>query len=136
MRLSAHNQSLTLWSPFKCGGMPRHFIGCCRTARKKQRVIMRNFYCWINQNRGQRLGEFLQSPKRKLAGFANYFGVPDNSRSLSRLYGYVARSLCKLLNRRSQCRGYNWAGLKEVLMHFGIRPPRVWKRTHVVVDWY
>ena len=78
----------------------------------------------------------MQSLKRKLVGFANYFGLPDNSRSLSRLHGHVLRSLYKWLNRRSQRRSYNWAGLKEMLSHFGIRPLRVWKRTHVVIDWY
>lgn len=108
----------------------------CRTASQKQGLIMSDFYRWIKQNRSQRLGEFMQSLKRKLVGFANYFGLPDNSRSLSRLYSHVVRSLYKWLNRRSQRRSYNWVGLKAMLTYFGIRPLRVWKRTHVVVDWY
>jgi len=108
----------------------------CRTASKKQRTIMSDLYRWIKHNRSQRLGELMRTLKRKLVGFANYFGLPDNSRSLSRLYGHVVRSLYKWLNRRSQRRSYNWAGLKEMLSYFGIRPMRVWKRSHVVVDWY
>jgi RNA-directed DNA polymerase len=39
--------------------------------------------------------------KRKLTGFRHYFGLPDNSRSLSSLYDYVLHSLYKWLNRRS-----------------------------------
>jgi len=70
------------------------------------------------------------------AGIANYFGLPDNSRSLQRLYGHVVRSLFKWLNRRSQRHSYNWSGLKALLAHFAIKPLRVWKRSHVVVDWY
>jgi group II intron reverse transcriptase/maturase len=108
----------------------------CRTASKKQRTIMNDFYRWIKQNRNQRLGEVMQTLKRKLVGFANYFGLPDNSRSLSRLHAHVLSSLYKWLNRRSQRRSYNWAGLKEMLSYFGIRPLRVWKRSHVVIDWY
>lgn len=42
-----------------------------------------------------------------LVGIANYFGLPDNSRSLHRLYGHVVRSLYKWLNRRCQRRSYN-----------------------------
>ncbi len=108
----------------------------CRTARKKQRAIMSDLYRWIKQSRSQRLGELMPALKRKLVGIANYFGLPDNSRSLSRLYGHVVRSLYKWLNRRSQRRSYNWAGLKGMLCYFGIQPMRVWKRSHVVVDWY
>ncbi|WP_416224131.1 group II intron maturase-specific domain-containing protein [Thiohalophilus sp.] len=74
--------------------------------------------------------------ERKLVGIANYFGLPDNSRSLSRLYRHVVHSLYKWLNRRSQRHSYNWTGLKAVLNHYGIQPLRVWKRNHVVVDWY
>jgi RNA-directed DNA polymerase len=47
----------------------------CRTASKKQRTIMNDFYRWIKQNRNQRLGEVMQTLKRKLVGFANYFGL-------------------------------------------------------------
>lgn len=108
----------------------------CRTSTKKQHELMSTFYHWIKLNRHRRIGELLPALKRKLVGFANYFGLPDNSRSLSRLYKYVVQSLYKWLNRRSQRRSYNWAGLKEVLSYYGVHPPRVWKRNHVVVDWY
>lgn len=108
----------------------------CRTSTKKQHEVMRAFYQWIKVSRHHRIGELLKALKRKLVGFANYFGLPDNSRSLSRLYGHVVRSLYKWLNRRSQRHSYNWTGLKQLLDYFDIQPLRVWKRTHVVVDWY
>lgn len=108
----------------------------CRTSTKKQHELMSTFYQWIKLNRHRRLAELMPALKRKLVGFANYFGLPDNSRSLSRLYRHVVHSLYKWLNRRSQRHSYNWAGLKELLNHFGIQPLRVWKRSHVVVDWY
>jgi RNA-directed DNA polymerase len=108
----------------------------CRTSTKKQHEIMSTVYRWIKLNRHQRLSRLMPALKRKLVGLANYFGLPDNSRSLSRLYKHVVHSLYKWLNRRSQRHSYNWVGLKEVLNHYGIHPLRVWKRVHVVVDWY
>jgi len=108
----------------------------CRTSTKKQHEAMSGIYRWIKLNRHQRVGELLTSLKRKLVGFANYFGLPDNSRSLNRLYGHVVRSLYKWLNRRSQRHSYNWVGLKVLLAHYSIKPLRIWKRSHVIVDWY
>nr|WP_252010334.1 hypothetical protein [Ferrimonas sp. SCSIO 43195] len=62
--------------------------------------------------------------------------MPDNSRSLTGLYKHVIDSLYKWLNRRSQRRSYNWAGLKQMLMCFGIGGMRLRRRINVKVDWY
>lgn len=108
----------------------------CRTSTKKQHQLMNILHRWIKLNRHQHVKVLLPELKRKLVGIANYFGLPDNSRSLIRLYRHVVRSLFKWLNRRSQRHSYNWAGLKAILSHFAIKPMRVWKRSHVIVDWY
>ena len=108
----------------------------CRTSTRKQYQLMSGIHQWIKLNRHRPIKVTLPELKRKMVGIANYFGLPDNSRSLHRLYGHVVRSLFKWLNRRSQRHSYNWAGLKELLAHFAIKPLRVWKRSHVVVDWY
>jgi len=107
-----------------------------RTARKKQRESMSMFTRWIKWNRSMPIGEFLTTLKRKLKGFENYFGLPDNSSSLSGLYSHVINMLYKWLNRRSQRRSYNWKGLNDVLHCFGITPLRVNRRDYVIVDWY
>ena len=101
-----------------------------------QRQILNTLYRWIKLNRHQHLTVLLPELKRKLVGIANYFGLPDNSRSLNRIYGHVVRSLHKWLNRRSQRHSYTWSGLKALLAQFAIKPLRVWKRSHVIVDWY
>jgi len=106
-----------------------------RTAVKKQRSAMNELYQWIKQKRSTPLRDWMPSLRRKLTGFRNYFGLPDNSRSLERLYSHVLHSLFKWLNRRSQRRSYNWIGLKQMLKGFHIAPPRVSKR-QVLVDWY
>ena len=108
----------------------------CRTSTRKQHELMSNIYQWIKLNRHQHIGVLLPELKGKLVGIVNYFGLPDNSRSMNRLYGHVVRSLYKWLNRRSQRHSYNWVGLKALLAHFSIMPLRVWKRSHVIVDWY
>jgi len=107
-----------------------------RTARKKQRESMKMFTHWIKFNRSLPVGEFLKTLKRKLQGFENYFGLPDNSSSLSGMYTHVIETVYKWLNRRSQRRSYNWKGLNDVLHWFKIKPMRVRRRDHVIVDWY
>jgi group II intron reverse transcriptase/maturase len=105
------------------------------TASKTLKAAMSEFYQWIKLNRSRPLKETMPILKRKLMGFQNYFGLPDNSRSLSRLSNYVVRSLYKWLNRRSQRRSYNWSSFKDMLGYFKIEPLRVSKRS-IPVDWY
>ncbi|EPJ43001.1 MAG: RNA-directed DNA polymerase (Reverse transcriptase) [Osedax symbiont Rs1] len=68
-------------------------------------------------------------------GFRNYFGLLDNSRSLSHIYDFVLHTLYKWLNRRSQWHSFNWQGFKDMLRYYQIQPLRVSKR-YIVVDWY
>lgn len=106
-----------------------------RTAVKKQKATLSEYYQWIKAKRSLKLREWLPQLKRKLTGFRNYFGLPDNSRSLSSLYDYVLHSLYKWLNRRSGRRSYNWSNFKKMLEYFKIESPKVSKRL-VLVDWY
>ena len=106
-----------------------------RTAAKRHKATRQAFYDWIKLNRHKRLNQSMPALKRKLAGFRNYFGLPDNSRSVNDIYNFVLHALYKWLNRRSQRRSFNWQGFKEMLRYFQIQPLRVSKR-YVVVDWY
>lgn len=106
-----------------------------RTASQKQRSSLSEFYHFIKAKRSHKLAIWLPQLKRKLTGFRNYFGLPDNSRSLSKLYNYVLHSLYKWLNRRSGRRSYNWSNFKKMLEYFQIQKLRVSKRV-IHVDWY
>lgn len=106
-----------------------------RTAAKKQRASLSEFYQFIKAKRSQKLCNWIPRLKRKLIGFRNYFGLPDNSRSLDKLYNYVLHSLYKWLNRRSGRRSYNWSNFMKMLMYFQIEQPRVSKRV-IHADWY
>jgi len=106
-----------------------------KTAPKKHKAALQSFYLWIKENRHRRLNHLMPQLKRKIVGFRNYFGLPDNSLSVGRIYGHILHSLYKWLNRRSQRRSFTWSGMKEMLRYFGIQPMRVSKRL-IAVDWY
>jgi RNA-directed DNA polymerase len=106
-----------------------------RTAVKKQKATLSEYYQWIKAKRSFKLKEWLPQLRRKLLGFKNYFGLPDNSRSLANVYSYVLHTLYKWLNRRSGRVSYNWSDFKKMLTYFQIEVPKVSKRS-VLVDWY
>ena len=106
-----------------------------RTAVKKQKGTLTEYYQWIKGKYSLKLREWLPQLRRKLTGFRNYFGLPDNSRSLSHLYNYVLHNLYKWLNRRSGRKSYNWSNFKKMLSYFKIEVPKVSKR-NILVDWY
>ncbi|MBN0989905.1 reverse transcriptase domain-containing protein [Amphritea pacifica] len=106
-----------------------------KTAPKKHKTVLQTFYVWIKDNRHRRLDHWIPQLKCKIAGFRNYFGLPDNSLSVGRIYGHILNSLYIWLNRRSGRKSYTWSGMKEMLRYFGIQPMRVSKRV-IAVDWY
>lgn len=106
-----------------------------RTSRKKHKASIKAFSDWIKLNRHRRLNYFMPELKRKMIGYSNYFGFPDNSLSLARVNDAILHSLFKWLNRRSQRRSFNWRGLLDMLRYFQIKPMRVSHR-EIIVDWY
>lgn len=106
-----------------------------QTAPKKHKATLKELSRWIKHNRSKRLNVFMPALKRKLVGYRNYFGLPDNSRSVRAVYDFVLHALYKWLNRRSQRRSFNWQGFKDMLRYFQIQPLRVTAR-QIAVDWY
>lgn len=107
-----------------------------RTARKKLKQTLKAFNVWIKKNRFKKLNELIPMVRRKLLGFQNYFGLPDNSWSLGKLQFHVMKRLHYWLNRRGgRKRSYNWQAMNDVLKHFKIPTLKVSKRL-IAVDWY
>ena len=102
-----------------------------KTAPKKHRASLLAFYQWIKNNRHKRLNHLMPQLKRKMDGFRNYFGLPDNSLSISRINDHIFHALYKWLNRRS----YTWRGMKAMLCFYRVIPMKVCKR-YLPVDWY
>ena len=96
-----------------------------RTSRKKLRNSIATFTQWCQQNRNVRLQLLFPQLNRKLRGYYNYYGVRGNGDGLNEFYGRTMQILWKWLNRRSQCRSFNWQGFKDLLDHFQVPGPRI-----------
>jgi RNA-directed DNA polymerase len=62
---------------------------------------------------------------RKLIGYYNYYSVTGNFQSLNSFVYQVKGLFFKWLNERSQRKGYNWKGFKELVKSFEIAKPRI-----------
>ena len=107
-----------------------------RTARSKLKRAIQDMKAWIRRNRSIKLRYFMLHFKRKLLGFQNYFGLPDNSFSINQYWKHAVQALFKWLNRRSQRRSYSWDGLREMLRYYDIRGLHVRRKEYLNVDWY
>lgn len=152
LEVAPEKTSLQRFSRFH-QGRERHFVflgfefywGCDakgkphlkrRTARKKLKQTLKAFNVWIKLNRHKKLSVIMPILRRKLIGFQNYFGLPDNSWSLGKLQSFVVRRLHYWLNRRGgRKRSYTWQAMNDILNHFKIPKLKVSKRM-IVVDWY
>ena len=98
-----------------------------RTARKSLRASLHRYTEWCRANRHHRLRDLFRELNQKLSGYYRYFGIYGNDRSLRQFHLAATRILYKWLNRQSQPRSYNWAGFRDVLQHFAVPLPRVWR---------
>ena len=107
-----------------------------RTAASKQRDGMKSMAQWIKENRHQKLSDLMRGFRQRLDAFCNYFGLAGNGASVSKYYAHALHSLFKWLNRRSQRRSCNWEKLKQMLLVYRIRQPRLKHPRNLKIDWY
>ena len=96
-----------------------------RTSRQKFRNSLKRFTAWCKEHRHLRLRVLFERLHSTLRGYDNDYGVHGNTASLQQCFHRAIRLLMQWLNRRSQRRGYNWHGYKEVLKHFKVDRPRI-----------
>lgn len=96
-----------------------------KTARKKQQLRIKEMNQWLKRNRHLRLKELIEKLNLKLRGHYQYYGITDNSGSISNYYRRTECLLLKWLNRRSQRKSYTWEGFKELLKIFPLSRPRI-----------
>jgi hypothetical protein len=51
--------------------------------------------------------------------------ISGNIRSLERYYNLTERMTLKRLNRRSQCKSFNWEGFRRYREHYPLPQPRI-----------
>jgi RNA-directed DNA polymerase len=87
-----------------------------RTSRKKLGESLQRLTKWARVARC-RLDkvEMLRQAKVRINGHLNYYAITDNSRCCGEYIRYATRIVFKWLNRKSQRKGYNWAGFSQVI---------------------
>ncbi len=96
-----------------------------KTSKKKQRQKIKEFNIWIKENRNKPLEEIMEIVKKKLTGHYNYYGITDNSKSISNYAYEVKRLLLKWLNRRSQKKSYDSKGFNQMLEIYELPIPKI-----------
>jgi RNA-directed DNA polymerase len=87
-----------------------------RTSRKKFGESLRELTNWARVARCRLTKlEMLRQAKIRISGHLNYYAITDNSRCCINYVYYATRIIFKWLNRKSQRKGYNWAGFNQVI---------------------
>lgn len=94
-----------------------------RTSRKKFRASVAKFREWIKERRHGRTEWIMEQLAAKLRGHWNYYGVIGNLASQREFFRQITRILYKWLNRRSQRRSYNWAGMRALFKQYAVPRP-------------
>lgn len=96
-----------------------------KTAKKKLRRSIQNAKLWLRDNMHSPMKELMRTLNAKLRGHYEYYGITDNTPSISLFCEHVTRMLKWALGRRSQ-RGYlNEEQFSLLLKRFPIAQPRI-----------
>lgn len=99
-----------------------------RTSRKKFGISIAKFTDWARRNRNlMSKREMLESARRRVVGYLNYYAITDNSEKCTAYLHHVTQILFKWLNRKSQRRSYTWEGYLQALEQVGWPKPRIRK---------
>ena len=96
-----------------------------KTSKKKQKQKIKEFKIWIKDHRNRPLTEIMETVRRKLIGHYNYYGITDNSKSISNYAFEVRKLLMKWLNRRSQKKSYDNEGFNQMLKWYKLPTPKI-----------
>lgn len=96
-----------------------------KTSRKKFNKKLKEFNTWCKDNRTEPIEEIMDTIRRKLIGYYNYYGITDNYHSICKFYYRSLQILFKWLNRRSQRNSYTSEEFKELLIKFKISKPHI-----------
>lgn len=97
-----------------------------KTSRKKFAKKCKEVHRLIRDMRTKPLKAIMKKLNEILVGYYHYYGITDNSQSLSNFRYQMMKSLFKWLNRRSQKKSYNWDGFNDMLREYPLATPRIY----------
>lgn len=97
-----------------------------RTSRKKFRMRSKEMNQWLKSIRNVAKAKvWWPVLASKLRGHYQYYGVSGNMESIKRYHHLTIRLVFKWLNRRSQCKSFNWERFNKYLNHYPLPKPRI-----------
>ena len=97
-----------------------------KTSKKKFAKKCKEVHALIGKMRHEKVADITKRLNRMLTGYFHYYGITDNSQSISRFRYKVIKSLYFWLNRRSQKRSYTWSGFNDMLKVYPLVQPRIY----------
>ena len=102
------------------------FIVGRRTSRKKYRMRSKEMNQWLKSVRNMEKAKvWWPILASKLRGHYQYYGVSGNMESIKRYHHLTIQLVFKWLNRRSQCKSFNWEKFNKYLSHYPLPKPRI-----------
>lgn len=97
-----------------------------KTSRKKFVKKCREVHREIAKMRTLPLPQIIKKLNQTLAGYYHYYGITDNSKSISDFCFRVRRSLFYRLNHRSQKKSYTWEAFQAMLKEYPLAHPKIY----------
>jgi hypothetical protein len=97
-----------------------------KTSKKKLRASLLRCKLWLQKNRNLPAAILMNLMRVKLLGHYRFYGVNDNSRSLSLFHLEAEKLLFKWLNRRSQRKSFDFDKFKLFLGKFPLPKPKIY----------
>ena len=98
-----------------------------KTSRKKLSHKCKEVHELIGEMRTLPVKEIVKKLNQILVGYYHYYGITDNSRSITSFRYRVTKSLFFWMNRRSQRRSYRWSGFLDMLTKaYPLAKPRIY----------
>lgn len=97
-----------------------------KTSKKKFAKKCKEVTKLIQEMRTQSLKDIIKKLNQMLVGYYHYYGITDNSLSLSNFRFRVMQSLFQWLNRRSQKKSYTWDGFNDMLKVYPLAVLRIY----------
>ena len=97
-----------------------------KTSKEKFSNSLKKLKIWLKGSRILTKEELMRKLGIKLNGYFRYYGITDNTRSISNFRYKVRRYLFKWLNRRSQRRSYTWDGFQMFLNIYSLPKAKIY----------